>query len=109
MARKKRYNFRKIFRTKDGKFKYSVLIWCVLAIWAVYIIISQQIDLTDKNRQISEISEKIDAAEKEHRELTETRDSLESDEYIEDVARKNHGYAKSNEQVFVDSSKSKQK
>lgn len=105
--RKKRLGIKNILKDKNGKFKYSSVLWAAVAVWACYVFVSQQINLSEQKRQISEISSKIEAAEKENKELGSTLSSVETDEYIESVARQNLGYTKSNEQVFVDSSKVK--
>lgn len=105
--RRKRLKLKNIIRDKNGKFKYSTVLWAVLAVWACYVFVSQQVNLSEQNRTISEISSKIEAAEKENKELKSTLSSVGTDEYIESVARQNLGYTKSNEQVFVDSSKAK--
>lgn len=105
--RKKRLKLKNIFRDKNGKFRYSSLLWAAVVIWACYVFVSQQINLSDQKRQIAEISSNITAAEKENKELNSTLSSVGTDEYIESVARQNLGYTKSNEQVFVDSSKAK--
>ncbi len=98
---------KKIFKDKNGKFRYTTLVWALLAVWAAYILISQQIKLRDQQGAIAEISENIEAEEQKNAELNETLETVGSDEYVEKIARQNLGYTMSNEQVFVDSSKSK--
>ena len=107
MPRKKRLKLNNIFRDKNGKFKYMYVFWAAIAVWACYVFVSQQINLSEQKRQIAEISSKIEAAEQENKELNSTLSSVGTDEYVESVARQNLGYTKSNEQVFVDSSKAK--
>lgn len=105
--KKKRLKLKNIFRDKNGKFKYRSFLWAAVAVWACYVVISQQVQLSEQKQQIAEFSGKIEAAEKENKELNSTLSSVGTDEYIESVARQNLGYTKSNEQVFVDSSKAK--
>ena len=106
MARKKKTNG-KIMKDKNGKFRYSSFVWIALIVWASYILISQQMNLQKQNNDIADISKKIEVAQRENTELNSTLDMVGTDEYVEKVARKNLGYTMSNEQVFVDSSKSK--
>ena len=100
---KKRIN--KIVKNKDGKFRYSGLIWAAFAVWAVYMLVSQQIKLEEQQQEMSEISSKIEAEEQKNDDLNRTLETVGTDEYVEKVARQNLGYTMSNEQVFVDSSK----
>lgn len=103
----KKKKIKKIVKNKNGKFRYATLIWAALAVWAVYIFITQQISLHEQNAEISEINKNIKIEQKKNEELTETLDTVDSDEYVEKVARENLGYTMPNEQVFVDSTKTK--
>ena len=107
MAKKNR--IKKIVKDKNGKFRYSGILWATFAVWAVYMLISQQINLKEQKQEIAEISEKIETEERRNEELNATLDMVGTDEYVEKVARQNLGYTMSNEQVFVDSSKTGKK
>ncbi len=106
MARKNKIR-KKIFKDENGKFRYGGIMWVALIVWASYIMITQQIELKSQSSEIADFKAKIEAAEQENKRLTETLEMAGTDEYVERVARQNLGYTKSNEQVFIDSSKSK--
>ena len=92
---------------KKGKLlKNAFLI--ALIIWIV-MLIKQQLNISQYQDEIKELSSKIDVAENE---LTQNKQDLEQEkkntdslEYIEKVAREKLGMYLQNERVYVDSNK----
>lgn len=92
---------------KKGKLlKNAFLI--ALIIWIV-MLIKQQLNISQYQDEIKELSSKIDVAENE---LTQNKQDLEQEkkntdslEYIEKLAREKLGMYLQNERVYVDSNK----
>ena len=90
---------------KKGKLlKYAFLI--ALIIWIV-MLIKQQLNISQYQDEIKELSSKIDVAENE---LTQNKQDLEQEkkntdslEYIEKLAREKLGMYLQNERVYIDS------
>ncbi len=76
------------------------------AIAFVYTFVNQQITLSQKNRQIEELTEKVAVAKEETERLQQEVDNLSDPEYIEKIARERLGLVRPNERIFVDSNKS---
>lgn len=67
-----------------------------------YLIIEQQGIIKNKLRALEEIENKISQEELIHKELEKEREMLESEEYIERIARKKLGLVKPGEKIFID-------
>ena len=93
----------KITKNKNGKYRYSGVLWAVFGIWAIYALVSQQFSLEEQKAQINEISENIQSEKEKNEELNHTLEQVGTDDFIIKYARKNLGFTMPNEQVFVDS------
>ena len=93
----------KITKNKNGKYRYSGVLWAVFGIWAIYALVSQQFSLEEQKAQINEISENIQSEKEKNEELNQTLEQVGTDDFIIKYARKNLGFTMPNEQVFVDS------
>ena len=96
----------KIAKDKNGKYRYSGLLWAAFGIWAVYALVSQQFSLEEQKAEINKISENIQTEKAKSDELKQTLEQVGTDDFIIKFARKNLGLTMSNEQVFVDSTQS---
>ena len=67
--------------------------------------IDQQKVINSKEMELKNIQEKIKAEEKLNAELKKQKEMINSDEYIEKVAREKLGMVKKNEKVFIDMNK----
>lgn len=95
-------------KTAQGK---SVLLkWIYMAVIAVMLVqgVRQQ-PLIDKNKQeINQIQQQIEYEKQRAAEVDVWTQKVDTDEYIEKVARTKLGLVKSNEKIFIDASKSNQ-
>ena len=88
--------------------KKSVLyiIGAIVIIYFVYILISQQVSIGSKNKEIKALQSEIDQASAETEKLQKQVDNLQDPEYIEKIAREKLGLVRPNERVYVDANKS---
>lgn len=91
--------------SKPGKSKLSKVLWAVAILYVGYIFVQQQIRLHDLHVEEKEVAAEIEQAQQENEELTHVMDIMDTDEYIEKVARQKLGFVKPDEQVFVDTSR----
>ena len=78
------------------------IIFVVLSIYAVFTFISQQKLLNAYAKEKKEYSNQIEQANETKQELTETLQSLNSTEYIEEIAREKLDMYLPNEKVYID-------
>lgn len=76
-----------------------------IAIYVVYTLVSQQKSLNAYAREGKEYSNQIEEAKQTTEELTETLQSLNSTDYIEDIARERLDMYLPNERVYIDITK----
>ncbi len=89
---------------KSNKILTKVLLICILA-YVSYVYINQQIKLNEYSSQLSYYEEKSLEEQTRNSKLVLEKESINSDEYIEQVAREKLGLLKPNETMYVDSSK----
>lgn len=95
-------------RNKVSKKKQRISIALSLAIivfafYAVFTLVNQQIDITEKTEQLDELQNQIviqEVKNDEIRQVYELNDD-ENDAYIERVAREEFDYSKQGERVFI--------
>ena len=71
-------------------------------LYFVFTLIKQQQTLNSYANQKTKYNEDIEVAEDEQEELQKTKDNINSDEYIEQVAREKLGMYYPNERVYID-------
>ena len=71
-------------------------------VYFVYTIISQQRTLNSYSQQKAEVNTDIEEAQDENNELKDMQDNINSDEYIEQIARERLGMYYPNERVYID-------
>lgn len=74
-------------------------------IYVTVIFVNQQQTLISYNSQKKYYTEKINLAKKYNETLTETRDNLESKEYIESISREKLDMYSENERVYININK----
>ena len=74
----------------------------VMSIYSAVTMIEQQKILSAKNNELKSVQAKIDEESKTSEELKKQKETVNSDEYIERVAREKLGMVKYGEKVFVD-------
>jgi len=91
-----------------NKRKISKL-WIVAVVGLVwyfsYILIGQQKELFTKRAEMSDLQAKIEQGEKLKKVLLKQNDDINSNEYVEKVAREELGMIKPGEKVFIDVNK----
>lgn len=74
-------------------------------IYVTVVFVNQQQTLSSYNSQKKYYTEKIDLAKKYNETLTETKDNLESKEYIESISREKLDMYSENERVYININK----
>jgi len=85
---------------RKRKFKIRHLIIMAVIIYIVSTFVSQQLKINEIKRQQLEVKGKIEAAILEKKELEEEIEHLNSDEYIEELARKELGLIKPGDIIY---------
>lgn len=89
----KKMNFRKL---------YKRILILVFAVYVIYTFIMQQQTLNAYKAEESKYSKQIVAAKEEQEKLITTKNNLNSDEYIEQIAREKLDMYLPNERVYID-------
>ena len=71
-------------------------------LYFVFTLIKQQQTLNSYANQKAKYNEDIEVAEDEQEELQKTKDNINSDKYIEQIAREKLGMYYPNERVYID-------
>ncbi len=74
----------------------------IFIIYFVYTIIAQQKTLNTYAQEKDKCNEDIEVAQEEQQELQEMKENINSDEYIEQIAREKLGMYYPNERVYID-------
>ena len=77
----------------------------IFAIYFIYTLIAQQKTLNSYAREKERYNEQIEVAEDEQEELQEMKENINSDEYIEQIAREKLDMYYPNERVYIDTEK----
>lgn len=89
----KKINFKKLYK------KIPIL---VFAIYVIYTLISQQQILNSYKVEVNKYTNDILQAQAEQEKLNETKNNINSNEYIEQIAREKLGMYLPNERVYID-------
>ncbi|MBP3361942.1 MAG: septum formation initiator family protein [Clostridia bacterium] len=83
-------------------------LFVLIAVCSVMIIrgIMQQPQILANKAEIERLQNEIDYEKERQEEIEDMRDMVETDEYIEKIARDKLGMIKKNEKIFIDVSKS---
>ncbi|MGI6776862.1 MAG: FtsB family cell division protein [Acetivibrionales bacterium] len=81
-----------------------VVVICILVYFA-FVLIDQQTVLNQYNKDLKNMDRKIAEQEEINSQLKKQKDMLDSDEYVEEIARTKLGMVKQGEKVFVDVNK----
>lgn len=87
---------------KKKKSRFGFVLLLVVFIYFAYIFAGQQETLFNKAAELDRIQSKKAEEEKMNEKLTEEQKQIDSDEYIEKVAREKLGMVKKGERVFFD-------
>lgn len=81
------------------------ILFCVLFVYFSCQLISQQFKFSRLERENALVDAKIEAAQKEQKNLNLELESIEQEDYLRRIIREKLGYTKPNEKVFVDDTK----
>lgn len=88
-------------RTGTSNFLKKIITICFI-IYFIYTFISQQKTLNAYAKEEENYNKEIAASEEERNELQTIKDNVNSNEYIEQIAREKLGMYYPNERVYVD-------
>ncbi len=91
--------------SRKRKAGLEIFILIGLFLYFTYIIFDQQAILDKRIAEMKDIEQKIEEEKVLHEELLREKENINSDEYIERIAREKFGLVKSGEKVFVDINK----
>lgn len=84
---------------------YKKILLGILGIYVVSIFISQQETLNSYKAEVKSYDEKIAEAKEEQASLQDMKNNVDSNEYIEEIAREKLGMYLPNERVYIDAEK----
>ena len=88
--------------SKKKKSRFGIFVLMAIFIYLSYMAVGQQRMIYAKNLENNKVVSKIAEEKKTNEELSNEQKMINSDEYIEKVARDKLGMVKKNERVFVD-------
>ncbi len=92
-------------KSKSGRIKLFHVVAITFVIYFVYTIFEQQLQINKYNSQIQMYQADIDSKTDLVKYYDEQKSNINSDEYIEKVARDILGYVKPYEKIFIDANK----
>lgn len=87
---------------KRKKSKLGLVVLMVIFIYFAYTAVGQQKILYMKDAELKKVQSKIDEETEENQKLKEQQKALDSDEYVEKIAREKLGMVKTGERVYYD-------
>lgn len=75
-------------------------------VYCAYVLIWQQVTISEKNSEIASLEAQIDTAKQETEKLQTELENTNDPAYIEQMAREKLGLVRPNERVFVDANQS---
>ncbi len=87
---------------KRKKSKLGLVVLMVIFIYFAYTAAGQQKILYMKDADLKKVQSKIDEETEENQKLKEEQKALDSDEYVEKIAREKLGMVKTGERVYYD-------
>ena len=95
----------KVVRKKRKKIRLFNVVVFAFVVYFIYTVCQQQIKINSYNSKIETYKADIDSKNKLVSYYNNQKTNIETDEYIEDVARETLGYVKPYEKIFVDANK----
>ena len=93
---------RVILYTKENNLKVKIILLIIICSAMIIRGIMQQPEIIENKNTIANINEEIEYEKIRQSEVEEMRESVDTDEYIERIARDKLGMIKENERIFVD-------
>lgn len=88
--------------SKRKKSPLAVVSIAVILVYLLFIAVNQQKLLNAKDLELSRIDSRIKEETRLNEELNKEKETIQSDEYIEKVAREKLGMVKKDQKVYVD-------
>lgn len=88
--------------TKENKIKVKIILLVVICGAMIIRGIMQQPEIIENKNEISNLNEEIEYEKIRQEEVEDMRENVDTDEYIERIARDKLGMIKENERIFVD-------
>jgi cell division protein FtsL len=88
--------------SKRKKSRFGLLILLIIGLYFAYEMVGQQKLLYSKSLEMQKMQSKVNEETKVNEDLEKEQKTMNSDEYIEKVAREKLGMVKKGERVFVD-------
>ncbi len=96
-------------KNKGKKINFRIfckrILFCLLFVYFSCQLVSQQFKFAKLEEENAAVDAKIEAAQKEQKNLNSELESIDSEDYLRRVIREKLGFTKPNETVFVDASK----
>ena len=96
-------------KTSGKKINFKIffkrILVCLLFVYLLCLLISQQFKCAKLKEENAAVDAKIEAAQKEQKNLNSELESIDQEDYLRRVIREKLGFTKPNEKVFVDASK----
>ncbi len=87
---------------RKKKSPLAVVSVAVILVYLLFIALNQQKLLNMKGLELNRVESRIDDETKLNEELSKEKEMIQSDEYIEKVAREKLGMVKKDQKVYVD-------
>lgn len=87
---------------KGKKSKLAVIFIAALAIYLAWTLIDQQRVIYSMNNEKKVLEAKIEDEKKQNEQLKKEKEMVNTDEYLEKMAREKLGMVKQNERIFID-------
>jgi len=91
--------------SKSGKIKFIHIISIAFILYFAYTMFDQQLQINKYNSQIEMYESDIESKNRLVEYYDSQKTNVDSDEYIEKVARDSLGYVKPYEKIFIDANK----
>ena len=88
--------------TKENDLKVKILLLVIICSAMIIRGIMQQPEIIENKNEIANLNDEIENEKIRQSEVEEMRESVDTDEYIERIARDKLGMIKENERIFVD-------
>jgi cell division protein FtsL len=90
-------------KKKKKKMRFQNIIFLLLAAYLIFLLFTQQRTLNQNLNNYNKVTQSINEEEEKNAQLQDELSKVGTDEFIEQEARNELGYVKSNERVYVNS------
>lgn len=87
---------------RENNIKWGLLIFVAFMVYFLHVMADQQKILNSKEKMLNNMQAKVQEETKINEELKNQKEILETDEFVEKVAREKLGMVKPGERIFID-------